>query len=238
MQASARVEQARRVATLCRLIQLGLQSYDESRDPMIVDDLIFRVDLLLQHLSCSPLGDRAADNDQVASMEMVALSLAALSSIRDRHEQMSGYTLSTNNSGRGRPRFQFSQDQLEHLLGIDFSCPAIANMLGVSVRTVRRHMSEYGLTVRANYSNISNSDLDDLVSDLKQQYPTCGYRMMDGLLRQRGIRLQQLRVRESMQRTDPNGVVIRLADLIQRRKYHVHGPLSLWHIDGNHKLIR
>ena len=23
-----------------------------------------------------------------------------------------------------------------------------------------------------------------------------------------------------------------------RRKYHVPGPLALWHVDGNHKLIR
>jgi len=25
---------------------------------------------------------------------------------------------------------------------------------------------------------------------------------------------------------------------VQRRKYNVHSPLSLWHIDGCHKLIR
>ena len=38
--------------------------------------------------------------------------------------------------------------------------------------------------------------------------------------------------------TDLHGTIVRLADLIRRRKYHVPGPQSLWHIDGNHKLIR
>ena len=38
--------------------------------------------------------------------------------------------------------------------------------------------------------------------------------------------------------SDPKGTVVHFADCIQRRRYHVPGPQSLWHIDGNHKLIR
>ncbi|KAA0701572.1 hypothetical protein E1301_Tti022885 [Triplophysa tibetana] len=39
---------------------------------------------------------------------------------------------------------------------------------------------------------------------------------------------------------DPVGTVLRSLDLqlTQRRPYSVPGPLSLWHIDGNHKLVR
>ena len=38
---------------------------------------------------------------------------------------------------------------------------------------------------------------------------------------------------------DPVGVTERwLQGLVSRRKYNVKGPLSLWHIDGSHKLIR
>jgi hypothetical protein len=43
-----------------------------------------------------------------------------------------------------------------------------------------------------------------------------------------------------MQRVDPEGILLRALEMntIRRRQYSVAGPLSLWHIDGNHKLIR
>ena len=48
------------------------------------------------------------------------------------------------------------------------------------------------------------------------------------------------RVRESMWRVDPDGLVTRSLNLhiTHRREYSVPAPLSLCHIDGNHKLIR
>ena len=43
-----------------------------------------------------------------------------------------------------------------------------------------------------------------------------------------------------MRRVNPDGVLLRALELraVRRRRYQVRGPLSLWHIDGNHKLIR
>lgn len=48
------------------------------------------------------------------------------------------------------------------------------------------------------------------------------------------------RVQECMRRVDPQGVLMRSLQLNprRRRKYSVPAPNSLWHIDGNHKLIR
>ena len=45
------------------------------------------------------------------------------------------------------------------------------------------------------------------------------------------------RIREAMRRVNPAGVLLRALELrtIRRRQYQVHGPLALWHIDGNHK---
>ena len=47
------------------------------------------------------------------------------------------------------------------------------------------------------------------------------------------------RIREAMRRVNPAGVLLRALELrtIHRRQYQVYGPLALWHIDGNHKLI-
>lgn len=100
-------------------------------------------------------------------------------------------------------------------------------------------MTEYGLISTATFSNLSDGDLDQAVIELKEQYPYCGYRMVDGFLKARGIRVQQIRVRESLQRCDPEGVASRWLSAVHSRcSYSVYGPLALWHIDGNHKLIR
>ncbi len=41
-----------------------------------------------------------------------------------------------------------------------------------------------------------------------------------------------------MLRIDPEGAAYRaMSHRLQRRVYRVAGPNSLWHIDGNHKLI-
>ena len=47
-------------------------------------------------------------------------------------------------------------------------------------------------------------------------------------------------MRRNFHRVDLEGVIKRYISLriIQRRKYNVKGSNSLWHIDGNHKLIR
>ena len=52
------------------------------------------------------------------------------------------------------------------------------------------------------------------------------------------IKVPQRRVCESMQRTDPDGMAMRWLSITARAVYRVSGPLALWHINGNHKLIR
>ena len=63
---------------------------------------------------------------------------------------------------------------------------------------------------------------------------------MNGFLSQRGYTVQQHRVRESMRRVDPEEVLLwgLAMRVINHQHYHVAGPQCLWHIDGNHKLIR
>lgn len=53
-----------------------------------------------------------------------------------------------------------------------------------------------------------------------------------------GYHIQRAKIRESLYRVDPLGVEDRCRRLLHRRKYSVPGPNSLWHIDGNHKLVR
>ena len=140
--------------------------------------------------------------------------------------------------GPGRPRFYIPRSQLACLLEKRFTVPQISDILGVSVRTVRRRMSEYDLSVRELYCQITDSQLDGIVREVQNQFPTCGNRQMQGHLLARGVRVQQHRVRESQRRVDPCGSIMRRLRTINRRQYQVNGPGALWHIDGNHKLIR
>lgn len=63
---------------------------------------------------------------------------------------------------------------------------------------------------------------------------------MRSFLRARGHLVQIARVRQSLQRVDPEGTELRaLANrTLHRRTYSVPAANCLWHIDGNHKLIR
>ena len=77
-----------------------------------------------------------------------------------------------------------------------------------------------------------------LFTKLRGNNQAIALRLLMGKLRSKGIRIQWERLRCSLLRTDPTGVHLRWRKAIRRRKYWVPGPLALWHIDGNHKLIR
>lgn len=71
--------------------------------------------------------------------------------------------------------------------------------------------------------------------------PGIGERMLMGHFRSLGHRVQRRRLRESIKRVDPIGVVQRRENLqrrITRRVYNVPHPHYIWHIDGNHKMNR
>ena len=105
----------------------------------------------------------------------------------------------------GRPYFQIPREQLSYLIQNAFSVPQIADMLDVSIRTVRRRMDEYGLSIRAQYCCLSDSELDGIVREIQSHFAMCANRQMIGHLLARGYRVQQIRVREAQRRVDPEG---------------------------------
>ena len=88
------------------------------------------------------------------------------------------------------------------------------------------------------FSQISDGELDDFVTSAQQSHPNIGIRIVKGLLQSKGHRVQKERIRQSLLRTDPIGVMQRWSVAVRSRRYNVHSPLALWHIDGHHKLIR
>lgn len=138
----------------------------------------------------------------------------------------------------GRPRLTISEIQLSSLLEQEFTQVEIARMLGCSARTIHRRIVEFGLDRFIQYNVISELQLDELVADFVANFPTAGQKTLAGHLSTLGYRIQRYKIRDSLYRVDPWGVQLRSRRLLHRRKYRVAGPNSLWHIDGNHKLVR
>ena len=76
------------------------------------------------------------------------------------------------------------------------------------------------------------------MTEVKRDNPTCGEVLTMSNLLIRGIRIQRSRLRASLHRVDPQAICLRQRETVRRRTYSVEAPNSLWHIDGNHQLIR
>jgi len=141
---------------------------------------------------------------------------------------------------KGAPQFDITEQMLEFYIENGFTTKEISQMLNVSESTIKRRISKYKMYIRDTYSDLTDSQLDKEIEDILKEFPNTGYKCMRGFLLHRSIKIQENRVRLSMRRVDPEGIMLRTMQSrpIFRRKYSVAGPLSLWHMDGNHKLIR
>ena len=202
------------------------------RESAFLDSCQVQLDLVYRELVAAELLGQL----DLAAVDLVRLALVTVERELDGDNQQSGYQAPIVRDGSvGRPQFDIPRNQLVYLLEKRFTVPDISEILQVSVRTVRRRMSAYELSVSNLYSTLTDQQLDGIVQDIQYQFPTC---QMMGHLLARGIRVQQFRVREAQKRIDPSGSIMRRFRTIDRRTYRVNGPGALWHIDGNHKLIR
>lgn len=158
----------------------------------------------------------------------------------------------SHKGGRSAPSYDISPEILEHLVEDLFcSIPEIADSFKVSESTVKRRMREAGLSIRATYSTIDDDVLDLYVHKINTMFPNSGIRttaglLLSGVLKDEGtnrpiiLRIQRARIRDSLYRVDPLGMMLRIRRLrnVPRIAYNVFMPMALWHLDGNHKLIR
>ncbi len=202
-----------------------------------IDEFAIQLQRVYRDLVALELYGELTDSEQRA-LEWVKDAVDLLEEMSEEHTTPRYQAPVEYRGAFGRPRFEIPRHQLVSLIEMRFVVPAIAEMIGVSVRTIRRRMEEYGISVKSQYSQVTDEQLDDIVWEIQEQFPSCGNRQMLGHLQSRGIREQQHRVWESQRRVDPFGSVMRRLRSIHRRRYHVSGPGALWHIDGHHKLIR
>lgn len=231
------------ISSLVRVIR-DLEVYRDGRTPPpdVLDSYKLSLELVQRDILAHQLLQNISQYNGYLD-DVLQLLTSALRIITSLEEQNLCQNSTQSNApvilgGLGRPRFDINYEQLSYLLENRFTVRQISGILGVSQRTVYRRMNEFSLSVHMQYSNISDDDLDVIVYSIQNTFPMCGNLQMQGHLLSRGIRLQQVRVREAQRRVDPEGCIMRRLRVINRRQYKVPAPLSLWHIDGNHKLIR
>lgn len=224
-----------------RRVSADLSSHQDGRHiaPDLLESCILSLELVYRELLIQQ-SLNALDGNGDQARQLVRQALLTLQDIE--HLQLTqsvAFSPAIRLTGSvGRPRFEIPREQLVWLIESKFTVPQIAEIIGVSVRTIHRRMSEYGLSIHTTYAELTDNELDSVISEIHREFPMCGNKQMSGHLFSRGLRVQQHRIRESMRRVDPEGTMARRLNVIHRRCYSVPAPRSLYHIDGNHKLIR
>jgi transposase len=158
-------ELADAIVAVSQGVQRLLTSYEVSRNPDELDFLLYQVHKLYR-IAAALNGC----NNEV--LETIGIGLSLLQELQDV-VNTDGYAPQLlTETCRGRPRLDIKKEQLEYLLHMGFSCPKIAAVIGVSLSTIRRRMSEYGLCVTELYSNVTDQELDSLVAQIKENFQT------------------------------------------------------------------
>ena len=110
----------------------------------------------------------------------------------------------------------------------DFACPDVV---------VYKAINEYGINYQ-RFSNLSQDEVENEVESVKNSHPNLGEIMVQSHLTRKGIHVEQEKVRNAIRAVDPEGVENRKQKPIKRQVYANPYPNYVWHIDGNHKLIR
>ncbi len=226
-----------RVKLIRILESVSRQLQSDNVDENVIDNVLYRLDWI--HSTVVRYADL-----QIVDQRVVNCIRSAMEDVQSNcgNAANSGLTVVERffTGERGRPRLQIPFEQLQFLLEKKFKVAEIANLFGTSKSAVERRMNDFGLSARSIYATLTDPELDELISVIQRDFPNAGCKRMTGLLQARDVNVQQVRIRQSMRRVDPEGMLLRALEMqtISQRKYSVAGPLSLWHIDGNHKLIQ
>ncbi|KAF5381556.1 hypothetical protein D9615_005527 [Tricholomella constricta] len=162
---------------------------------------------------------------------------------------------------QGHPRIDIKPEDLARFSTGRATRQQIADIYGCSARTIRRRLVEFGLSspgppvytdvqhtngsierifssgVSSDLLQISDAELDQVMLNIYEQFPSFRRRMIDGYLLRIGEHVPRQRILDSYLRVIGPTTSTFATRRIQRRVYSVPGPNSLWHHDGQHGLI-
>ena len=114
--------------------------------------------------------------DLIQLLETVQTSLKEWTDyfdVLDCQRTLSSYTPTLVESSRGRPKFDITREQLQHLRSLSFSWTAIADMLKVTRMTIYRRRVQYGM-LDESCSVINDEELTEVVQQILRQHPQVG----------------------------------------------------------------
>ena len=112
---------------------------------------------------------------------------------------------------------------------------AINHGIIISLRTLKRRLSEMGLFRRKYVSDILEVTLF-ILEHIGKSGCQSGYRWMHNLCILNGFRVSRSVVSTVMSILDPEGCDLRRRRRLRRRQYYAKGPNYLWHVDSYDKL--
>ncbi len=139
---------------------------------------------------------------------------------------------------KGRPKTDVSPVQVREMFDLGFTVSQMATRFNLSRPTVYKLLSEAGIEHSARFTGIDDTQLDRIIAEIKEAHPNAGEINVIGHLRARKIRVQRNRVRASIHRVDPQGPAERSSRNFHPRLYETPCPNYVWHLDGNHKLVK
>ena len=105
---------------------------------------------------------------------------------------------------------------------LNYSWTKVAHLLGISCKTLYRRLEEFGIS--ESFTEISSSDLDQLVQEIKAERPNSGKVMLKGYLLERGVKISRATLRSAIHWVDHANTVSRKSIVIKRRVYNVSHP--------------
>lgn len=110
----------------------------------------------------------------------------------------------------GQPAYQLDIDDILFQRGLGARYVDIAKAMGVTDRTIRNHLRRAGVLSDALVmTQISDHNLDSLVSGFVYNHPFTGVTMLKGYLAAFGVVISRKRCNEALRRADPIGTLIR-----------------------------
>lgn len=112
----------------------------------------------------------------------------------------------------------------------------VINNIRISLRQLKRILKINNLRRRTGYT--ADEIVSDYISRENETSGQCiGYRSMwRRLVNEHRLRVPRNKVLSIMRNIDPDGINVRKAHRLKRRKYRTKGPNFVWHVDGYDKL--
>ncbi|XP_019620312.1 PREDICTED: uncharacterized protein LOC109466887 [Branchiostoma belcheri] len=147
-----------------------------------------------------------------------------LQECRNQIDAASESTTPEQENTGGRPRYVVDPGSMRASFDAGVAFNVQARVQGVSQSTMYRRRREMGFLQQNRYTNISDADLDQMMTRILARDPNCGRSMALGALRREGVTVAERRVSESLRRVGGARVGARFPIPVPRRPYRAVCP--------------